>query len=130
MRSILLGLVILLCGMVIGAGVALVCVQKIVVHAIHNPQETPGRIAERMKSKLKLTDEQTRQVKAILSERQKALHALRREWQPRVVQELDKTKEEVTKVLTPEQARAFRDRFDFLKKRWLPFLPSEVKTPE
>ena len=123
LRAILLGLLILLCGAVIGAGGTLICVKKILLRSIHHPEEAPARISERIKSSLHLSDEQARRIKAILVERQKALQAIRREAQPRVEKELEITREEVSRVLSPEQARAFRQRFDELKTRWIPGLP-------
>ncbi len=71
-RSILLGLIILFCGILIGAGITVILLQRVVLYAIHHPEEIPNRLTERLRNKLSLTDEQTKKVKAILTERQKA----------------------------------------------------------
>jgi hypothetical protein len=44
--------------------------------------------------------------------------------------ELDKTKDEISKVLTPDQARDFSQGFDVLWGRWLTFLPPDPPKPE
>ena len=126
-KTVALGLAILLCGILIGAGGTVICVQKILVHAIHHPEEAPARITARLRKKLDLSDDQAVRVKAILSERQKAIQAIRRETQPKVMKEFEKTKEEVASILTPDQARLWRSRFEQLQRRWIPVLPAEPK---
>jgi hypothetical protein len=128
-RSVLLGLVIFTCGLVIGAGVAVVVVQKMVLHAITHPEEFPQRVAQRLRSKLALTDEQASQVKAIITRRQKTIQAIRREFQPRLEQELDLTKEEVSAVLGPTKARQWQQRFEYFKRLWLPPPPGHAEPP-
>ena len=125
LRSLFLGLVILICGMLIVSGVTLVGVQRILLHAVHHPEEAPARITARAQKKLGLSADQAAKVKAILVERQKALQALRRQWQPKVREELKRTRDEVAAVLTPEQATAWRNRAEELERRWLPVLPPQ-----
>jgi hypothetical protein len=126
-KTVALGLAILLCGMLIGAGGAVICVQKILVYAIHHPEEAPARMTARLRKKLHLSDDQAARVKAILSERQKAIQAIRRETQPKVMKELERTKEEVAAILSPDQARLWRSRFAQLQGRWFPVVPAEPK---
>ena len=87
-RSILLGLIILFCGILIGAGVTVILLQRVVFYAIHHPEEIPNRLTERLRNKLSLTDDQTKKVKAILTERQKAFTELRHVTRPKVEREL------------------------------------------
>ena len=119
-RALLLGMVILLCGMLIGAGVTVIVLQKFVLYAIHHPEEVPNRVAERLRNKLSLSDEQAKKVKAILTERQKAFLVLRRMARPKVERELERLREEVAAVLDENQARKWRKRFDRLRRQWMP----------
>jgi hypothetical protein len=123
-----LGLVILVCGMLIGAGGTLICVKRIILHAIHHPDEAPARITARMQKRLHLTEEQAQRVKAILTQRHRSIMAIRREAQPKVVQELDKAKQEVAAILPPDQARSWNLRFDELRQKWIPpLLPADIE---
>jgi len=118
LRAVALGLVILVCGFVLGAGVTVVGIKKM-VHAIHTPGEAPKRITDRMRCRLGLSDDQASKVQAILTERQKALLAIFHDVQPRIQEELKRTKEEVSAVLDPEQAEKWREKFDHMQRRWV-----------
>jgi hypothetical protein len=118
-RSVLLGIVILLCGVVIGAGGAVIVIRHVVLHAIQHPEEAPQRITNRVRRMLDLSEHQAAEVKKILTERQKAIVGLRRQIQPQVEKELEKVKEDVAAVLKPEQAKKWRERFDRLRI-WFP----------
>lgn len=124
-RSILLGLIILFCGILIGAGVTVILLQRVVFYAIHHPEEIPNRLTERLRNKLSLTDDQTKKVKAILTERQKAFTELRRVTRPKVERELKSLREEVAAVLDKDQARKWSKRFDRLRRQWLPPPPED-----
>ncbi len=70
-RPILLGLVILLSGILIGAGLTGVFIRHIVQNAIRHPEIIPDHAAERMRKSLSLTESQTRNVKRLMTEHQK-----------------------------------------------------------
>jgi DNA-binding PucR family transcriptional regulator len=106
--------------MLIGAGITVIILQKVVLYAIHHPEEIPNRLTERLRNKLSLTDEQTKKVKAILIERQKAFMALRRATRPKMERELEQLREDVASVLDKNQARKWRKRFDTLRRQWMP----------
>jgi len=106
--------------MVIGAGLTAIVLHKVVVHAIHNPDEVTQRIAARIRSKLNLNEDQAARVSAILAERRKAILSIRREAQPKVEKELDRLQEEVAAVLTPDQTASWNKRLDELRRTWLP----------
>lgn len=124
-RAVLLGIVILICGALIGSGVTVIVIHKMVLHAIRHPEQTPMRITKRIQSKLRLSDEQAAKVREIITTRQKAIQAIRRDVQPRVEKELDGAKEDVAALLNPEQARQWRERFDYLRKTWIPEPPAQ-----
>jgi hypothetical protein len=124
-RTLLLGVVILLCGMLIGSGATVVILHRVVIQAIHNPEQVPARIAKRIGRKLKLTQDQTSRIRAILLDRQKALLAIRREVYPRVDRELQEAKEQVAATLDPAKAKAWNERFEHLRGQWMPPPPAE-----
>jgi hypothetical protein len=55
-----LGIVILICGGLIGAGVTAHVFWERFLRAAHSPEDAPARIVERMAGRLDLTDEQAR----------------------------------------------------------------------
>jgi hypothetical protein len=128
LRSIALGLVILICGGVLGSGITLVVVQR-TMEVIQTPGEAPKRIAERMRRKLDLSPEQTSQVLAILKEREQGIRSTLREIEPKIEEELMKTREQVSGTLNPAQAKKWCKRFDYLHERWRSrwFGPSQEK---
>ncbi len=123
-RSLFLGILILLFGIAIGAGGTVVIMKRLILHAIHHPEEAPQRMTDRVRSRLDLSEDQVVKVKAILTERQKEIQALRRQIQPQVENELQKAKEDVAAILRPDQAAKWRERFDRLRI-WFPALPAD-----
>jgi hypothetical protein len=126
-RGVLLGVVILVCGIVIGAGGTVIVVHRALSHAIHHPEEASERASQRLRRKLDLTEEQTARVKSIIAARQQKIQALRRQWQPLVEDELLGLREDVAAVLEPEKAKRWRERFNGLRDRWIPRLPPPEK---
>lgn len=110
-------MMILFCGFVLGAGVTVVAVRKI-VEVMHTPGEVPKRIARRMQSKLNLTHEQAAKVRTILVKREKAIIAHFLKVRPKVQKELTETREEVSQLLTPELAKEWQKWFDHHQRRW------------
>lgn len=119
-RIVLLGIAILMLGALIGSGVTVIVIKKMVLHAISHPEKASARIANRIQRKLDLSAEQAAQVRSIIAERQKALQAIRREVQPRVEKELNGLRDDVAALLEPDKARRWRERFDRLKRSWVP----------
>jgi hypothetical protein len=121
--TVLLGLVILGCGAIIGAGVALVVVRDRVLYALRHPEEMPARVTARLRRTLGLTEQQTEKVRVIVERRHAALQMIRRFVQPRVEAQLENFREDVAAVLSPPQAEAWRSHFDALRRTWVPPLP-------
>jgi hypothetical protein len=123
-RVVLLGILILVCGIAIGAGGTAVIMRHMILHAIQHPEKAPQRIIDRVRGKLGISDDQAARIKAILSERQKAIQALRRQVQPQIENELNQAREDVAALLNPEQAEKWRRRFDKIRI-WFSALPPE-----
>jgi len=128
-RMAVLGLVILLCGMVIGAAITARVARRAIVHAATHPEEMPARAAERLAARLDLTDEQRTQVEEILRRRLASLAALRVRMRPRLDRELDALDADVSAILDErQQARWHRD-FQRLRAFIQPPLPAESPSP-
>ncbi|HEV8579731.1 MAG TPA: hypothetical protein VGX68_11710 [Thermoanaerobaculia bacterium] len=70
-------------------------------------------LAAELRRDLDLTTMQQRQVDAILADAQRDAIALRREMMPRMLSILDRSRNRISSVLSPEQ----RERFEQLRKR-------------
>ena len=116
-------LVIFGSGCVVGAGAMLIAVRSGVLWAIHHPEEMPPRVAARLRSKLRLEEDQTRQVESILGARQTHLQDIRRRTQPTVEAELDELAEQVSAVLNDSQRAQWQQTFQSLRGTWLPAPP-------
>lgn len=117
-RGVLLGFLILVCGMVIGGGLTTRILWKRVESNILHPRLIPERIVEHMESSLDLSPEQTEQIREIFARSFERFDELRVEMEPLVKAELDSIREEVAAVLTPEQLEKWNRRFDRMRKRW------------
>lgn len=125
-----LGLVILLCGMVIGAGITVRVARRAVVHAVTHPEEMPAQAAERLAARLDLTDEQRAQVEQILRQRLTTLAALRSRLRPHVDRELDALDAEISAVLDEQQRARWHHDFERLRTFIQPPLPAGSSPPE
>ena len=123
--TVLLGVVIFVCGAVIGSAATLLIVRDRVLHMLRHPDEAPARITARLRRKLRLSDEQAEQVEAILARRQAALQEIRCKVQPTVERHLDAARDEIAAVLTPEQAETWHAHFTRLRDTWVPPLPPQ-----
>jgi hypothetical protein len=122
-RTVALGLIILLCGALLGSGATIIVVKHF-FDVVHTPGAAAKRITAQMRRKLDLSDEQTAKVRAILLKRESALRAIFAEMQPRLEEQLQRAREEVAAVLDPEQARDWQRRFDRMEERWKRRWPS------
>jgi len=122
-RTALLALIIFVSGVLVGGGLTFKFITTGFKRYFQEPEALAESITHRMKKRLDLTDEQAVQVRRILLERHKALQSLRKEIQPRLEAEIERTRQEVTAVLTSEQARKWEKRFRHFSKYWLPSPP-------
>jgi hypothetical protein len=118
--TILLAVVIFVSGVVVGGGVTFKIITSGFKRSFQDPAVSAERITQRMKKKLDLTDEQAIQVHRIIFEQQKAFQSLRKKVRPQIEAQIEKTRQELAAVLTPEQARKWEKRFSRFMKFWLP----------
>jgi len=116
LRSLVLGVIILLCGAAIGAVAAALVIER--MHGMHRGDRLPELIAARMQAKYNLTDAQRGQLQAIFEEHRKNLSDIRAEVQPRVEAEHEALRRAVDDVLTPEQAADWQEEFEKWRRPW------------
>jgi hypothetical protein len=125
--TVLLATAIFVCGTLVGGGVTF----KIIAGGYKRTFQEPAVLAEdithRMKRRLDLNDDQTQQVRRIILEQQMAFQSLRKEFRPRLDDQIEKTRRELAAVLTPEQARKWEKRFAHIQRFWLPPLPGDSR---
>ena len=127
-RAVILGFLILMCGIVIGSGITFKFLWDSVMCASEHPKEMHIRITDRLKNRLDLTDEQAREVRAVIVRRYMARDSLRREFRPLVEAEFETLRKEVEAVLDGEQVRRWNELYGTMRERWLRPLPEE-ETP-
>ncbi len=115
--NLLLGLLIFSCGAVTGGGVALHIAWNRVTATLQHPEQAPEGAAKRLTRILRLDDKQAAEVKAILEHRFQDIAALRREMGPRVDEEVQAIRDEISAVLRPDQVQRWEKLFDTLRPR-------------
>jgi len=120
-----LGLLLLVCGAVMGSGITVLAARKLVVDAMRDPDRFPRFAAARAKRHLGLSDEQTSQVREILIRRFHAIRRIRAESRPRIEEQIARMNEEVAAVLDERQAARWRERVEAIRR----MLPPPVEPP-
>lgn len=128
LRTIIVSLVLLGSGAAIGSGLTLIILARGLQFGIRHPELFPERATHRLQSFLDLSSDQASQVEAILQRHQRELQVIRREVQPRIESHVDQIRDEISAVLTPEQARKWRRWLNDKRATWLP--PPPASTPE
>lgn len=124
-RSLLLGAVIFISGIIIGAGVSIGIAWRANQIAYQKPERVVQRIYSRANQFLDLTSEQEPRIKAIMQNRLHRILEIRSEILPVMQEELHAMRDEVAAELTGEQKERWIQRFEVMERLWLP-----VSTPE
>ena len=112
--------VVFACGMVIGGGLTLKIAYDRFQESFHHPAIFAERINHRLDRYLDLSPDQRRQVAQIIKRDLDQLHALRTKMRQQLLAQLEKTRQDLNAVLTPEQTQRLNRRFDRLQRIWLP----------
>jgi hypothetical protein len=116
-RTLFFGLLIFVCGGVVGAGGTLLVVHRMMERVMgQGPELSAERATQRIKRGLGLTDAQARQVQEIYQRRFGTVRNDLQETRLRVGAEVAEMREEIAKILTKEQAAEWRKRADFLER--------------
>ena len=115
--SIILGSLILLCGIAIGSSVVILRFkEEMTPYEIH-PERSPAIIAARMQRRLELSDEQTKKVQVLLQKRFKAVQAAHKDAGKKIDAEHKQLRAEMKKVLTDEQFKEWNSHFKRMQER-------------
>jgi hypothetical protein len=105
--SLVLGLLIFAAGLLAGAAAARVA---LVPRPLASLDEIPARIAGRMQRELGLSDDQRQQLEHIVRSHQPELRRIRARILPQMRAEMRRAIEEMSAVLSPEQAARWRPK--------------------
>jgi Spy/CpxP family protein refolding chaperone len=117
-RQVLLGLLILVCGIAIGAGGTVVLAKRVLLGPQRKPPQQVGRaLMQRLSGSLNLTPQQETQVREIMKRHFDRTAEIRAEARGEMEQELAAMRDEVAQVLTPEQQAKWQAHYQRLQ-RW------------
>ena len=108
---IVLGIILLLSGMVIGAAGDFYIHKMMRDNFIKHPERAPRLITKRLKSELDLSPAQAEQVEIILTKRLKTLKQIQEECRSPLDEELNVLRDEVLQTLDENQAQRWRKHF-------------------
>lgn len=117
-RSLVLGIVILVCGGVIGSVVTAVAIGHRQPPRTWRWDRLPEDIAKEMRGKYDLNQEQEQRLVTVFQEHREKLSGIRAEVQPRVEAEHEALRSAVEGILTPEQAAQWRTEFEQMRRPW------------
>ncbi len=117
-KQVLLGLIILVSGIALGAGGTVILGRKIFIRQIERQRNgwLSVSIARRLTSDLGLSPQQTTQVEAIVKRRIEAVGRIREESRPQVEEQFKLMRSEISGVLDARQAKLWRDEFDRMQR--------------
>lgn len=116
-------------GALVGAGGAVVVIQKTVRQAIQRPELRTRHAARMLTRKLSLDASQQERVRRVLEEQSAEFERLRQEVWPRVITRLERTEREVDATLDTKQRERWKRLAERLKKRWLSSYPPAGTPP-
>jgi hypothetical protein len=109
------GLLIVVSGVVIGAGTTVLLLRDRIARPPSPGEETAAAIAADLRSRYDLTDDQTRQVREIMTRRMDAIEVIRREAHEKITGEHEALRAEMKAVLKPEQFQRWSAQFDAMR---------------
>ena len=117
---VLLGILILISGMVIGAGMTAIIGRRMVMQFMDHPERLYTKTTDRLRKRLDLSDEQTEQVREIVETRLGSLIEIHRDVRPKVEEQLMLFRDEVTKILDEDQLDNWNKHFKNIERALLP----------
>jgi hypothetical protein len=111
-KLVLFGLIILFCGMVIGAGITFHVGSIMIFHAMSPGDEMAERITKRIDRDLDLTDEQRSQVAEIVARRVSAFKDILTGVYPRIKEQFALLHDEIAPILTEEQKLKWEKHYE------------------
>jgi hypothetical protein len=107
--QIIVGIVILFCGIVIGSGATLIHLKDRMI--MRGPRPPLNSIVEDIRARYDLTEEQTEQVEDILGKSREKMHTLLGEFRKTIEAEFQKLSMDMKEILSPEQYERWEHDF-------------------
>lgn len=115
--TLIVGGVLVLSGMVMGAGGTVLLVNDRLEQPDQAPKQFSRRLADRMTRDLGLTPEQESEIHTIFEKHQTEMHAVRKSVEQRIQDSFTTMRSEVNEILTPEQAKLWDERLREYRKQ-------------
>ena len=129
LRSVLLGLAILVCGGVIVSVITTRVLWRDFREEFMHPQRFVDRMLDDLDSELHLQGEQRERVRGIVLDHAVRMDADRREVAPRIERRMKELEESVARELDEEQERAWRGMLERMRARRPKFMTEECPQP-
>jgi hypothetical protein len=107
--QIIVGIIILSCGIVIGSGATLLHLKDRMI--MRGPRPPLNSIVEDIRARYDLTEEQSAQAEDILRKRQETMHTLFGEFREKIEAEFQELSMEMKEILSPEQYERWEHDF-------------------
>ncbi len=118
LKPTLTGVVILLCGILIGSGLTSLVLWERMSRDMRHPRFTPERISEMIIDRYDLDDEQRVRIRAILDSNREQFLLIRDRFKPAVDSLIVDAREKVAEVLGPENADRWRRDFEEFRRQF------------
>ena len=115
-RMAFLGLVILLAGLAIGASLTLILGRGLLEHRPRGREIAGERMIRNLKRHLQLSSEQAEQIEPILKKHLEALHKIRIEARPKVIEQFELMNDEISSILSEQQKSLWQRHFHRLQR--------------
>ena len=116
-RMILLGLVILIAGIVIGAAITTIITRRQAADNFSKSEFIHKRTMENLQRRLDLTDKQIESIKPVYKKHMEALKKIQKKARPLIQKELKEMHEEISLQLTEEQKQRWKNQINRLQRR-------------
>jgi gas vesicle protein len=118
-KPVLFSLLILLSGIIIGFGAALIVVRQSGINRKPAlPEEFSRRMVKHLTRELHLTEEQQKKVKPIIEKHMKVMDQIRSEARPKIRQELEEMNKELMAVFDNTQQQIWKERIRQMQQRF------------
>jgi hypothetical protein len=129
--TLLMGLVIFICGGVCGVGMGMRLERQHFLEILQHQERWPERIVARIRSRLQLDDRQAQQVQALVEKRVAALQdAHRQVVDPLLAEQFERFEADVAEVLNPQQRAQWHEFMKPIPEKWYPLLPAKSSSPK
>ncbi len=120
LKPILFSALILISGIVIGAGLTLIITGNLDAQKSlpPGPEYMSGRMVKRIAGELKLSPQQQDQLKPIIQRHMKAMDDIRRQASPEISKELKQMNEEILNILDEPQKEIWKDRVQRMQEHF------------